>query len=71
MNLRRIRLASGLVLFAYVASHFLNHAMGLVSHSALAEGREVFLAIWRNPLGTVLLYGAILAHFVLALWAMF
>jgi adenylate cyclase len=71
VNLRRIRLASGLVLFAYVASHFLNHAMGLVSHSALAEGREVFLAIWRNPVGTLLLYGSILAHFLLALWALF
>jgi hypothetical protein len=54
-----------------VASHFLNHAMGLVSHAALAEGREVFLAIWRNPVGTALLYGAILVHLLLALWALF
>jgi adenylate cyclase len=71
MNLRRIRLASGLILFAYVASHFLNHALGLASHAALAEGREVFLAIWRNPVGTALLYGAILVHLLLALWALF
>src|SRR5438270_7838196 len=28
ISLRQIRLASGLVLFAYLVSHFLNHALG-------------------------------------------
>ena len=71
LNLRRIRLGSGLVLFAYVTSHYLNHALGLISLSAMDEGSHVFLAIWRNPLGTVLLYGAVLVHLLLALWALF
>jgi adenylate cyclase len=71
VNLRRIRLGSGLILFAYVATHYLNHSLGLVSHTALGEGRAVFLALWRNPLGTPLLYGAILVHVLLALWALF
>ena len=71
VNLRRIRLGSGLVLFAYVTSHYLNHALGLISLSAMDEGSHVFLAIWRNPLGTVLLYGSVLTHFLLALWALF
>jgi adenylate cyclase len=71
LNLRRVRLASGLVLFAYVATHYLNHALGLVSREALENGRAVFLAIWRNPAGTVLLYGAILVHVLLALWALY
>src|SRR5215471_19110228 len=71
VNLRRIRLATGLILFAYVATHYLNHALGLVSHTALDQGRLVFLAIWRNPVGTDLLYGAILIHVLLALWALF
>jgi adenylate cyclase len=71
VNLRRIRLASGLILFAYVSSHYLNHALGLISHEALGEGRVAFLALWRNPLGTLLLYGAILSHLLLALWALF
>jgi adenylate cyclase len=70
-NLRRVRLASGLVLFAYVTTHFLNHALGLISHETLAEGRTVFLLVWRNPLGTLLLYGAIAAHFLLALFALY
>src|SRR5262249_41854916 len=71
VNLRRIRLASGLILFAYVTTHYLNHALGLVSLAAMDEGSHVFLAVWRNPLGTTLLYGAVLVHFLLALWALF
>jgi adenylate cyclase len=71
VNLRRVRLASGLILFAYVSSHFLNHALGLVSRDALGEGRAAFLAVWRSPLGTLLLYGAILAHLLLAFWALY
>src|SRR6266436_64083 len=70
-NLRRVRLASGLVLFAYLTTHYLNHALGLISHQALAEGRTIFLLIWRNPVGTVVLYGAIAVHLLLALWAFY
>ena len=70
-NLRRIRLASGLVLFSYVTTHFLNHALGLASHQALAEGRAVFLFIWRNPVGTTILYGAIAIHLSLAIWSFY
>lgn len=68
---RRIRLISGVVLMAYVALHLINHALGLVSLEALAWGRGLFLALWRNPLGTVILYGALLAHMGLALWALY
>ncbi len=71
VNLRRIRLVSGLVLFAYLTTHFLNHALGLISHQALADGRAAFLLIWRNPVGTVVLYGAIAAHMSLAFWAFY
>jgi adenylate cyclase len=38
ISLRQIRLAAGLVLFAYLVSHFLNHALGNVSMDALASG---------------------------------
>jgi adenylate cyclase len=70
-NLRRMRLASGLVLFTYVTTHFLNHALGLVSHQALAEGRAVFLFFWRNPIGTIILYGAVAIHLSLAIWSFY
>ena len=35
---RRLRLASGLVLFAYLASHLANHAAGLISLDAAEAG---------------------------------
>lgn len=64
-----IRLASGLVLFAYVLTHLLNHAAGIWSPHALEQIRLPFLALWRNPIGSVLLYGALLAHVAVALRA--
>ena len=69
--LRRIRLTSGVVLLVYVALHLANHSLGLISLQALESGRDAFLAIWRNPFGTVILYGALLIHVGLALWALF
>lgn len=67
----RIRLTSGLVLFTFVVTHLLNHALGLVSLGALEAGRAWFVLLWRNPLATVALYGALLTHFSLALWAVY
>jgi len=69
--LRRARLISGLVLFVYVTTHFLNHALGLISHQVLADGRTVFVAVWRNPVGTLLLYGAIAVHLTMAIWSFY
>lgn len=68
---RRIRLASGIVLMLFVVTHFINHALGLVSLEALEAGRRWFVMLWRNPVGTALLYGALAAHLLLALWALF
>jgi adenylate cyclase len=68
---RRLRLGSGLVLLVFVLTHFLNHALGLVSLEALDAGRTVFLAVWRSLPATLLFYAALLAHLVLSLWAIF
>jgi adenylate cyclase len=69
--LRRIRLAAGLVLLAYLATHLLNHALGLISLATMEAGRTWFLAFWRNPVGTLALYGALAAHVALALWSLY
>jgi len=69
--IRRLRLASGLTLFAYVSTHLLNHAFGLISLDTLETARLVFLAVWRFPPVTVLLDAALVVHFLLALFAIF
>ncbi len=68
---RRVRLWSGLVLLAFVLTHYLNHALGLVSLEALAAGREVFLWLWRSLAGTLILYGALVVHMALAFWGIY
>ncbi|EDP65536.1 adenylate cyclase protein [alpha proteobacterium BAL199] len=65
----RLRTTSGLILFSYVLSHLLNHAAGIWSLEALAYFREPFVQVWRNPIGTSLLYGALTIHILIALRA--
>lgn len=67
----RLRLATGLVLFSYLLTHFINHALGLVSLEMADRGREVFIAVWRSPPGTIALYGALTIHPALALWSLY
>ena len=71
MNIRRTRIVTGLVLFTYLATHLINHSLGLISLDAMEAGRVWFLALWRNPLGTAAFYGALLTHFALALYAIY
>jgi adenylate cyclase len=71
MNVRRTRLITGLVLLTYLTTHLMNHSLGLISLDAMEAGRVWFLALWRNPVGTTALYGSLLIHFGLALWAIY
>ena len=71
MIVRRLRLASGLILLTYVTTHLANHALGLVSLHAMEAGRVWFLACWRHPLGALALYGALLTHVSLALLSLY
>jgi len=68
---RKVRLTSGLILFSYVLTHFLNHACGLISLQALEAARVWFLWAWRFPPLTALLYGALTTHLLLAAWAIY
>ena len=63
----RLRLVSGLVMFAYAATHLLNHALGIISLAAMEEGRILFLAVWRSLPGTVVLVASLIVHVGLAL----
>ena len=68
---RQIRLWAGLVLFTYLTTHFLNHALGLVSVDAMLAGREWFVLLWRSRLGTLALYTAFTVHLLLAYWSLY
>jgi len=71
LNLRRLRLASGLVLFGYVLTHLLNHALGNISIDAMEDGLDIVTAVWLNPFGLTLLYGALVIHLLLGLQALY
>ncbi|MDQ0321386.1 adenylate cyclase [Pararhizobium capsulatum DSM 1112] len=64
---KRLHLITGLGLGLFLLTHFLNHALGLISVDAMEKGREIFNLLWRNWIGTTLLYGSLFTHFVLAL----
>lgn len=66
--LQRIRLISGLVLFTFAATHFLNHALGLVSLEAMHEVQAWRKAVTRSWVGSGLLLAAFLAHVLLAFY---
>lgn len=65
---QRLRLASGLILFVFTATHFLNHALGLLSLDAMLEMQAWRKAVTRSVPGSLLLAAAILTHASLALW---
>jgi len=68
---RGLRLGSGLILFAFVIIHLANHALGLISLEAMEAGREYFLLLWRNPVGTTLFVGSLMTHAAFALYAVY
>src|SRR5712671_1058678 len=71
IGVRQIRLACGLVLFAYLVSHFLNHALGNISMDALAAGVYYHMAFWQFLPVAVVFYAASLTHTGLGIWALY
>jgi adenylate cyclase len=69
--IRKLRLGSGLILFSYVTLHLINHAAGLWSLQAMNVVRDLIHAPWWSLPGTVLLYGAMLVHVLLAFYAIY
>ena len=65
-NLQRLRLTSGLILFAFAATHFLNHALGLISVDVMQEVQQWRWVVTRSWPGTIVLATALAAHVVLA-----
>ncbi len=71
IGVRQVRLASGVVLFAYLLSHFLNHALGNVSMAALAGGVYFHTLLWQFLPVAILFYTACVVHTALGIWALY
>ena len=71
IGLRQIRLVSGIVMFAYLISHFLNHALGNISMEALAAGVQIHTAFWQFLPVAIVFYTACLVHTALGIWALY
>src|ERR1043165_10001436 len=71
VGVRQVRLACGLVLFAYLVSHFVNHGLGNVSMDALALGLSVHMLFWQFLPVAILFYTAALVHTGLGIWALY
>ena len=71
IGLRQVRLVSGSILFAYLVSHFANHALGNVSLEAMADGVKWHTAFWQFLPVSLVFYAACLVHAGLGLWALY
>jgi adenylate cyclase len=71
VGLRQVRLACGVVLFAYLVSHFLNHALGNISLEALAAGVHLHKMFWQFPPVGMVFYASALIHTGLGIWALY
>jgi adenylate cyclase len=71
IGVRQVRLACGLVMFAYLVSHFLNHALGNISMEALAAGVHYHTMFWQFLPVAIVFYTAALVHTCLGIWALY
>ena len=63
----RLRIISGLVLFAYALTHFSIIGLGLISAEVMDQAQTGRIWFTRSFLGSVLIYGALLVHAGLAI----
>ncbi len=68
---RNLSLVSGLILFAFAATHFLNHAIGLVSLELMDQAQGWRLAVTRSWPGVIILAAALVTHVVFGLLKLF
>lgn len=71
ISIRQVRLTCGAVLFTYLVSHFLNHALGNISADALAAGLYYHILFWQFPPVAIVFYAAALVHAGLGIWAFY
>ncbi len=68
---RQVRLVCGLVLFTYLISHFLNHALGNISVQAMESGVYYHTLFWQFLPVATFFYAAAFTHMGLGIWALY
>lgn len=68
---RQVRLVCGIILFSYVVSHFLNHALGNISVDAMEVGVYYHTAFWQFLPVAIVFYTAALTHMGLGVYALY
>jgi adenylate cyclase len=71
ISVRQVRLVCGVILFAYVVSHFLNHALGNISVDAMEIGVYYHTLFWQFLPVAVVFYAAALTHMGLGVYALY
>ncbi|MGV7215967.1 adenylate/guanylate cyclase domain-containing protein [Bradyrhizobium sp. UFLA05-112] len=70
-GVRQVRLVCGVILFSYVVSHFLNHALGNISVEAMQAGVYYHVLFWQFLPVAILFYTAALVHAGLGVFALY
>lgn len=70
-SVRQVRLICGVILFSYVISHFLNHALGNISVEAMEAGVYYHTVFWQFLPVAILFYTAALTHMGLGIYALY
>lgn len=68
---RQVRLICGVILFSYVVSHFLNHALGNISVDAMETGVYYHMLFWQFLPVAIVFYTAALTHMGLGIYALY
>ncbi|MCK1367198.1 adenylate/guanylate cyclase domain-containing protein [Bradyrhizobium sp. 62] len=71
ISVRQVRLVCGVILFAYVVSHFLNHALGNISVDAMEIGVYYHTLFWQFLPVAITFYTAALTHMGLGIYALY
>jgi adenylate cyclase len=71
IGVREVRIASGLILFVYIFSHFINHALGNISYDVMEAWLRYHMWWWQSRPGAAILYTAAIVHLSLGLWALY
>ncbi|MGY3033586.1 adenylate cyclase [Bradyrhizobium sp. USDA 4354] len=70
-SVRQVRLICGIILFSYVVSHFLNHALGNISVDAMEAGVYYHTLFWQFLPVAIVFYTAALTHMGLGIYALY